>query len=71
MSSYAESAFDPSAGRVGPVQPILHAHGTRRRILSTANEPGRLEVGGGRIVFPMQELQGNIFALEAPVFRSR
>lgn len=55
--------FDPAAGRVGAIQPIMHAHGTRRRIVPTASNPGRLDAGGGRLVFPMQEIQSNIYAL--------
>jgi Tol biopolymer transport system component len=55
--------FDPSACRVGAVQPILHGHGTGRRLLPTAAAPGRLDAGGGRLVFPMQETQSNIHAI--------
>jgi Tol biopolymer transport system component len=56
--------FDPAAGRVlGEPVGILHVHGTSRMILSTAASPGRIAVGGGRLVFPVQELQGNIYAL--------
>ncbi|HVL65990.1 MAG TPA: protein kinase [Vicinamibacterales bacterium] len=56
--------FDPAAGRVvGTPQGILHMHGTRRTILSTVTAPGRLDAAGGRVVFPVEELQGNIYSL--------
>ena len=54
---------DLATGSVRAVQPVMHAHGIRRRILSTADTPGRIDLAGGRLVFPMQELHGNIHAL--------
>jgi eukaryotic-like serine/threonine-protein kinase len=56
--------FDPDAGRVlGSPQAVLHVHGVRQTVLPTPGSPSRIDVAGGRLVFPMQELQGNIYVL--------
>jgi eukaryotic-like serine/threonine-protein kinase len=56
--------FDPDAGRVlGSPQAVLHVHGVRQTVLPTPDSPSRIDVAGGQLVFPMQELQGNIYVL--------
>jgi eukaryotic-like serine/threonine-protein kinase len=56
--------FDPDAGQVlGSPQAVLHVHGVRQSVLATTQSPSRIDVAGGQLVFPMGELQGNIYAL--------
>ena len=56
--------FDPSAGKaLGAPTAVLHLHGPRRRVIPTAAAPGRIDVAGGRLVFSLQEVAGNIWSL--------
>ena len=58
------SPFDPDAGKVlGAPAPVLHLHGTRRTLVDTTATPSRIALGGHRLVFSLQEVVGNIWAL--------
>jgi Tol biopolymer transport system component len=57
-------SFDPAAGRVlGPPSPLLHLHGTRRTVVDTVGRPARIDVAGGRLVFSLKDVAGNVWSL--------
>jgi eukaryotic-like serine/threonine-protein kinase len=56
--------LDPETGRaLGEPVGLLHMHGARRSIVDTAARPARIDVGGGRLVFAVREVDGNIWSL--------
>jgi Tol biopolymer transport system component len=57
-------SFDPAAGRVtGAPSPLLHLHGTRRTMIDTLERPARIDVAGGRLVFSLKDVAGNVWSL--------
>ena len=57
------AAFDPAAKRVTSQSAVLHVHDSRRRILPTDQFPSRLDSAAGRLVFPLEEIEANIWSL--------
>jgi Tol biopolymer transport system component len=57
------AGFDPSAKRVTAPVAVLHMHDNRRRILPTDQNPSRLDFAAGRLVFPVEEIEANIWSL--------
>jgi Tol biopolymer transport system component len=62
------AAFDPAAKRVTSQPAVLHMHDTRRRIRPTELSPSRIDFAAGRLVFPVEELEANIWSL-SPISR--
>lgn len=46
---------------VGPVMPVLHLHGARRSMISTALRPQRIALAQNSLYFSVQEQRGNIW----------
>lgn len=57
------AGFDPSAKRVTATAAVLHMHDSRRRILPTEIGPSRIDFAAGRLVFPVEEIEANIWSL--------
>jgi Tol biopolymer transport system component len=54
--------LDPATKRpVGPVIPVLHLHGARRSMISTALRPQRIALAVNNLFFSVQEQRGNIW----------
>ena len=54
--------LDPATRHpVGPVMPVLHLHGARRSMISTAIRPQRLALALNSLFFSVQEQRGNIW----------
>jgi len=45
----------------GPVMPVLHLHGARRSMISTALRPQRIALAQNSLYFSVQEQRGNIW----------
>jgi len=56
-------AFDRAAKRATGTTAVLHMHDNRRRMRPTQNLPSRLDVAAGRLVFPLEEIEANIWSL--------
>jgi eukaryotic-like serine/threonine-protein kinase len=57
------AGFDPSTKVVTAPVAVLHMHDSRRRILPTDRNPSRLDFAAGRLVFPVEEIEANIWSL--------
>jgi Tol biopolymer transport system component len=54
--------LDPATRHpVGPVMPVLHLHGARRSMISTALRPQRIALALNSLFFSVQEQRGNIW----------
>ena len=54
--------LDPATRHpVGPVMPVLHLHGARRSMISTAIRPQRIALALNNLFFSVQEQRGNIW----------
>ena len=54
--------LDPATRHpVGPVMPVLHLHGARRAMISTAIRPQRIALALNSLFFSVQEQRGNIW----------
>ena len=54
--------LDPATRHpVGPVMPVLHLHGARRSMISTALRPQRIALALNNLFFSVQEQRGNIW----------
>jgi eukaryotic-like serine/threonine-protein kinase len=54
--------LDPATRHpVGPVMPVLHLHGARRSMISTAIRPQRIAFAVNNLFFSVQEQRGNIW----------
>jgi hypothetical protein len=54
--------LEPATGHpVGPVMPVLHLHGARRSMISTAQRPQRIALAQNSLFFSVQEQRGNIW----------
>jgi eukaryotic-like serine/threonine-protein kinase len=45
----------------GPIVSVLHLHGARRSMISTANAPARIALAANALFFSVQERRGNIW----------
>jgi serine/threonine protein kinase/Tol biopolymer transport system component len=57
------AGFDPSAKRVTAPAAVLHMHDSRQRIIPTDAYPSRLDFAAGRLVFPVEQIEANIWSL--------
>ncbi len=57
------AGFDPEARRITGTTAVLHMHDSRRRLRTTQVNPSRIDLAAGRLVFPVEEIEANIWSL--------